>query len=54
VRWITWCASGEEWFGEIAVKEGDARSNAGAQCISARNGERLTREIGCGESERRW
>jgi hypothetical protein len=30
VRGIAWCARSEEWFGEIAVQEGDARSNAGA------------------------
>ena len=30
VRGIAWGARGEEWFGEIAVQEGDARRNAGA------------------------
>jgi hypothetical protein len=30
VRGIAWGARSEEWFGEIAVQEGDARSNAGA------------------------
>jgi hypothetical protein len=54
VRWVAWRASGEEWFGEIAVKEGDARSNTGAQCIGARDRERLARDISCGEPKRRW
>jgi hypothetical protein len=54
VCWVAWSARGEEWFGKIAVKEGDARSNTSAQCIGARNSERLAREIGCGESKRRW
>jgi len=50
VRGIAWGARGEEWFGEIAVQEGDARSNAGAQGVGACNGECIAREISCGES----
>ena len=54
VRWVAWCARREERFGEIAVHEGDARGNTGAQCIGTCNGERLARDVGCGEPKRRW
>jgi hypothetical protein len=43
-------ARSKKWFGEIAVHEGDARGNAAAQRIRARDHERFSRDIGCNQA----
>jgi hypothetical protein len=50
VGWVTWGARPNEWLGEISVNEGDSRANAGAQRVGARDGERLARDVSCGQA----
>jgi hypothetical protein len=51
---VAGCSRRKERLGEIAVHEGDARCNAATQRIRARHHQRLTRDVGCDETQRHW
>ena len=52
MRWITWCARSEEWFGKIAVHERNARRDTAAQRIGARDDQRFARDVGGDQAQR--
>jgi hypothetical protein len=51
---VAGCSRRQEWLGEIAVHEGDARCNAAPQRIRARHHQRLARDVGGNKAQRHW